>query len=116
MLLITKQDSENWIVTLNEKVTIANPTFLFSLKSRQTDTIKNFLLTDISAYKDRYNKFYFEEGLTDAKTLEVGEHEYVIYAQISPTNLNPSLADEIVESGILKVQPLLNNEYYYEVS
>lgn len=116
MLLITKQDSENWILTLTEKVTISNPTFLFSLKSRQTDTFKNFILSDISIHKERYNKFYFEEGVTDETTLEVGEHEYVIYAQISTTNTNPSLADEIVETGILKVLPLLNNEYYYEVS
>jgi hypothetical protein len=58
----------------------------------------------------------FDEGVTDAKTLEVGEHEYKIYAQISSNNLNPSLADELVETGLLKVLPLLNNELFYQVS
>jgi hypothetical protein len=48
--------------------------------------------------------------------LEVGEHEYRIYAQISSNNLNPSLADELVETGILKVLPLLNDELFYQVS
>jgi hypothetical protein len=116
MLKVTKQDSEYWYVTLTEKVTIANPYFLFSMKCRQTDAYKNFILTDVSTAKERYNKFLFDEGATDNTTLEVGEHEYRIYAQISSNNLNPSLADELVESGILKVLPLLNNELFYQVS
>jgi hypothetical protein len=66
--------------------------------------------------QERYNKFLFDEGATDAKTLEVGEHEYRIYAQISSNNLNPTLADELVETGILKVIPLLNEELFYQVS
>ena len=116
MLKVTKQDSEYWYVTFTEKVTIANPYFLFSMKCRQTDAVKNFILTDVSTQTERYNKFLFDEGVTDAKTLEVGEHEYRIYAQISSNNLNPSLADELVETGILKVIPLLNNELFYQVS
>jgi hypothetical protein len=116
MLKVTKQDSEYWYVTLTEKVTIANPYFLFSMKCRQTDAYKNFILTDVSTAKERYNKFLFDEGATDNTTLEVGEHEYRIYAQISSNNLNPSLADELVETGILKVIPLLNNELFYQVS
>jgi hypothetical protein len=116
MLKVTKQDSEYWYVTLTEKVTIANPYFLFSMKCRQTDAYKNFILTDVSTAKERYNKFLFDEGATDNTTLEVGEHEYRIYAQISSNNLNPSLADELVETGILKVLPLLNNELFYQVS
>jgi hypothetical protein len=116
MLKVTKQDSEYWYVTLTEKVTIANPYFLFSMKCRQTDAYKNFILTDVSTAKERYNKFLFDEGATDNTTLEVGEHEYRIYAQISSNNLNPSLADELVETGILKVLPLLNEELFYQVS
>jgi hypothetical protein len=116
MLKVTKQDSEYWYVTLTEKVTIANPYFLFSMKCRQTDAYKNFILTDVSTAKERYNKFLFDEGATDNTTLEVGEHEYRIYAQISSNNLNPSLADELVETGLLKVLPLLNDELFYQVS
>jgi hypothetical protein len=86
------------------------------MKCRQTDAVKNFILTDISTFKERYNEFLFDEGVTDAKTLEVGEHEYKIYAQISSNNLNPSLADELVETGLLKVLPLLNDELFYQVS
>jgi hypothetical protein len=58
-------------------------------------------LTDISAYVDRYNKFEVTEGTT--VTLDAGEYLYKIYAQSSPTNLNPDLANEVVEEGIVKV-------------
>ena len=58
-------------------------------------------MTDISAYVDRYNKFEVTEGTT--VTLDAGEYLYKIYAQSSPTNLNPDLANEVVEEGIVKV-------------
>jgi hypothetical protein len=115
MLHITKQDTKDFYLTLTEKTTISNPTYLFSLKSRQTDTFKNFILPDISNFKQRYNKFEFTEGDTDATTLDVGEHLYTIYAQISPNNTNPNNADEVVETGIFKVLPLINEELFYVV-
>ena len=101
MLLITKQDSENWIVTLTEKVTIANPKFLFSFKNRVTELETNVLLTDISAYIDRYNKFAVTEGTTF--DLDCGEYNYFVYAQTSAVNTNPLLADELVEEGLFKL-------------
>jgi hypothetical protein len=116
MLHITKQDTKVLYLTLTEKTTISNPTYLFSLKSRQTDNVKNFILTDISTYPERYNEFEFTEGDTEATTLEVGEHLYTIYAQIDPNNLNPNNSDEIVETGIFKVIPLRNEELFYEIA
>lgn len=116
MLSITKQDTKSLYLTLSEKTTIANPTYLFSLVSRQTDNIKNFILTDESSFPDRYNEFEFTEGDTDATTLEVGEHLYTVYAQLDPNNLNPNNADEIVETGIFKVIPLRNEELFYEIA
>jgi hypothetical protein len=116
MLHITKQDTKVLYLTLTEKTTISNPTYLFSLKSRQTDNVKNFILTDISIYPERYNEFEFTEGDTEATTLEVGEHLYTIYAQIDPNNLNPNNSDEIVETGIFKVIPLRNEELFYEIA
>jgi hypothetical protein len=72
MLLITKGESKNWYLTLTEKVTIANPKFLFSFVHRVTEVQTNLLLTDISAYIDRYNKFAVTEGSTF--TLDSGEY------------------------------------------
>jgi hypothetical protein len=61
----------------------------------------NFLLTDVSTFKDRYNKFSINENTYN---FFEGEYMYEIYAQTSSSNLNPALANEQVESGILKVQ------------
>ena len=86
---------------MTEKTTIANPTYLFSLTHRLTNVAYNFILADTSSYATRYNKFDITEGTT--VTLDAGEYEYEIYAQTSPTNLDPTLANELVEEGIVKV-------------
>jgi hypothetical protein len=101
MLLITKGETKNWYLTLTEKVTIANPKFLFSFKNRVTELETNILLTDISAYKERYNKFAVTEGTTF--DLDCGEYNYFVYAQTSSVNTNPLLADELVEEGLFKL-------------
>jgi hypothetical protein len=101
MLQINKAETKTWYLTLTEKTTFSNPTYLFSLTHRLTNVAYNFILTDISAYVDRYNKFEVTEGTT--VTLDAGEYLYKIYAQSSPTNLNPDLANEVVEEGIVKV-------------
>jgi hypothetical protein len=101
MLQINKAESKNWYLTLTEKTTISNPYYLFSLKHRLTAVEYNFLLTDISTYKERYNKFEITEGAT--VTLDAGEYLYRIYAQTSSVNTNPELANELVEEGIVKV-------------
>jgi hypothetical protein len=102
MLVISLGESKNWYVTLTEKVTIANPYFLFAFTHRVTNQVTTVLLTDISTQKERYNKFAVIEGTTF--NLDAGEFEYVIYAQTSSTNLIPASANEEVESGVLKVE------------
>jgi hypothetical protein len=49
----------------------------------------------------RYNEFELTEGTT--VTLDAGEYIYKIYAQASPSNVDPTLANELVEEGIVKV-------------
>jgi hypothetical protein len=102
MLVISLGESKNWYVTLTEKVTIANPYFLFAFTHRVTNELTTVILTDISTQTERYNKFAVIEGTTF--DLDAGEFEYVIYAQTSSTNLSPALANEEVESGVLKVE------------
>lgn len=101
MLQINKAESKSWYLTLTEKTTISNPTYLFSLTHRLNNAQYNFILTDISAYIERYNEFEITEGTT--VTLDAGEYLYEIYAQSSPSNLDPALANELVEQGIVKV-------------
>ena len=101
MLQINKAETKTWYLTLTEKTTISNPTYLFSLTHRLTNVSYNFILTDTSSYVERYNAFQITEGTT--VTLDAGEYEYKIYAQSSPSNLDPDLANEVVEEGIVKV-------------
>lgn len=101
MLLITKGETKFWYLTLTEKVTISNPYFLFYVTHRQTNKTYAFILTDVSTFPERYNKFSIDE--TDYDFYE-GEYMYEVYAQTSSTNLNPTLANELVEQGLLKIQ------------
>jgi hypothetical protein len=68
------------------------------------------ILSDISIHPERYNQFAVVEGSTF--TLDAGEFEYQVYAQTSSTNLSPALANELVESGILKVEFDVTRNYY----
>ena len=110
MLLITQGETKFWYLTLSEKVTISNPYFLFSVTHRQTMKVYNFILTDVSTFKDRYNKFSINESNYN---FYEGEYMYEVYAQTSSTNLDPSLANELVEEGILKVQLVVAPETFY---
>jgi hypothetical protein len=110
MLVIDKAQSKNWYLTLTEKVTIANPYFLFAFTHRLSNELTTVILSDISIHPERYNQFAVVEGSTF--TLDAGEFEYQVYAQTSPTNLSPALANELVESGILKVEFDVTRNYY----
>ena len=101
MLQINKAETKTWYLTLTEKTTVTNPTYLFSLTHRLTNVAYNFILNDTSSYVERYNAFELTEGST--VTLDAGEYIYKIYAQTSPTNVNPDLANELVEEGMVKV-------------
>lgn len=101
MLVLEKLTSKSWYLTLSEKVTISNPYFLFVFTNRTTSVETAIILTDVSTHTERYNQFDVTEGSTF--TLDAGEYEYQVYAQTSSTNTNPSLSNELVESGVLKV-------------
>ena len=111
MLQINKEETKDWILTLTEKVTISPAYFLFSFTHRLTNTTTNKILTDSSSYTERYNKFSVTEGTTF--TLDAGEYLYKVYAQTSPSNTDPALANELVEEGLLKVNIVYSNPEEY---
>ena len=111
MLTLEKLQTKNWYLNLTEKVTISPAYFLFSFTHRLTNKTTNVILTDISSYPDRYNKFSVVEGTSF--TLDEGELMYRVYAQTSPSNTNPDLADELVEQGLLKVYAAASNPTEY---
>jgi hypothetical protein len=111
MISIVKGSTKTWYLTLSEKVTIANPRFLFSLIHSQTESITNIILTDVSTFPERYNKFVVTEGSTF--NLYSGQYKYIVYAQTSSSNTDPELANEEVESGILLVDAPSQPEVFY---
>jgi len=114
MLTITKGETKDWYLTLTEKTTISPAYYLFSLTHRLTNNTTNVILTDISSYTDRYNKFSVVEGTTF--DIYSGEYLYRVYAQTSPSNTDPDLADELVEQGMLKVNEVQATETFYTPS
>lgn len=103
MLTITKGESNELIVTAQEKTTLVDPVYLFVFQNQTTQKQNAFILSDTSDYPVRYNKFTFTEGSNAAKTFDTGTHYYTIYAQESTTNVDPALALEEVERGIAQV-------------
>jgi hypothetical protein len=108
MILITKAQSNIMLVTVTEKVTITNPFYLIHFKDMVTSYETSFLITNTSQHTERYDEFTFTEGSTSAKTLNIGEYVYTIYAQTSNSNTNINNADEEVERGIAVVRKAEN--------
>ena len=112
MLHFTKGQTETVILTLKEKATLSAPNYLFIFTSKVTNLEVKFVLlnnTDLSNYKDRFNKFSLVINTYFANVLP-GEYGYTIYEQTSSSNLDPSLATGILETG----QMALNNSTDFE--
>lgn len=110
MIHLTKNSSSEIVLTLKEKQTLATPNYLFWFKSRGTNQEVAFVVLnadDTSGFKDRFNEFtidvndYFENS-------PEGDWEYKIYEQTSTTNIDPALAANLLEVGIMRLNNLGN--------
>jgi hypothetical protein len=102
MIQLTKGVTQFMYLTLTEKELLTNPNYLFVFRSRSTNTEVKFVLlnnTDISLFKDRYNKFSLVTN-TYFNTSLIGQYTYEIYEQASSSNTNPSGLN-MLESGIM---------------
>lgn len=107
MILLRPNITNKVALTLTEKVTIANPNFLFELENNQTREKYYFIAEDISLYPYSYNLFEIVvkanpnplQGEVNLTTPE--EYIYNVYEQVSPTNLDPTGLTK-VETGILR--------------
>ena len=103
MLYITKAQSNSLIITGREKVTISAPVYLLVFDSQVSYEQKAFIVSDSSTHPARFQEFTFTEGSTTAKTLAIGTHYWRLFAQSSPTNLDPDFANEEIDRGIAEV-------------
>jgi hypothetical protein len=101
MLVITKGALNYLTVTLTEKVTIANPYYLFVLSGKSNQPVVKLLLSDISSYTYRYNQFQFTEG-TDLTIPNSGDYTYQ-FIQKETANTTILSTDVVLESGIARV-------------
>lgn len=101
MIHLIKGQVNKIILTLSEKATLTSPNYLFYFKSRNTNETVAFVIlnnADLSAYKERFNAFNITVSSYFANKLP-GEWSYQIYEQTSSSNLIPSQATSMVESG-----------------
>ena len=103
----------NVYLTLFEKTTVVNPTYLFNFVNASAEgVVKNFIAQDLQTYAmlvdGARNKFTITECDPVAENLytgtvhlaPTGQWNYKIYAQTSTTNLDPDSAIQLVEEGI----------------
>lgn len=114
MIQIEKNTNSNkWVVTLNEAVTIENPDFIWSLTSLASGATVAFYATDVSMATIRYNQFMIDEVGPTAIDLQAGKihladtgywkYEVFQTGATVPHNLDLNDAQGLLESGMLLV-------------
>ena len=101
MIHLIKGQVNKIILTLSEKATLTSPNWLFYFKSRNTNETVAFVIlnsADLSTYQERFNAFNITVNSYLTGKLP-GEWSYQIYEQTSTSNLIPSQATSMVESG-----------------
>jgi hypothetical protein len=106
MLLFTFGQTEEMIVTLNEKRTLSAGYYLFVFENvttrAQVTKIFNFS-EDESSYTDRFNQFPIVTS-TLFSGQQTGHWTYKVYEQASSSNTDTTGLTE-VENGILQLKP-----------
>ncbi len=105
MIYLVKGQTNQIVLTLKEKQTLASPNYLFRFVHRGLNTEVKFVVlnnADTSSYKDRFNQFSIVTN-THFANKDSGEWEYYIYEQTSTTNTDPALATGLLETGIMRL-------------
>lgn len=104
--LVQGAASDEVIVTLNEKATLATPYYLFVFTHATTKEVVSFVRsyeTDLSDTPTRYNRFDINTGLYFLNKPS-GEWLYEVYEQGSNTNTDPDLATGLLENGKMNLR------------
>lgn len=108
MILINKNSSNEVVLTLSERTSIVDATYLFEFINDATKETKLFIAQDFSNNKERNNIFNIVETSTENLlighiNLTVGNWKYNIYQQESTTNLIVANSGTRVENGRVDV-------------
>lgn len=101
MLRLTKeQTADDVVLTLNERVTLTAPHFLFVARHTTTkETVRFVLPVDQSLFQSRYNEFTLNTSVLFASA-SLGQWLYNVYEQASSSNIDETGLNE-VENGRL---------------
>jgi hypothetical protein len=107
-------------ISLNDKVTLSDPIYLFEFVNQITLKRSYTILADLSQGKEQYNRFALinQDGNNNALQGEIdltmqGYYNYTVYEQVSTTNLQPLSANKIAK-GIAKVEYTVNTNVDYK--
>lgn len=108
MLQLRESQANTITVTVTEKQTLSSPYYLIRFISEGQNVENSCIVTDSSSYPQRFNQFTVTESTTENRTagtltLVEGIHEYRIYEQSSPTNLDWNNSTTLLEIGLAKV-------------
>lgn len=109
MITINRDAINIVVLTLSEKTTITDATYLFTFTNDQSNKVKSFIAIDISPNPIRYNRFDIIEDNTEdlengvVKLDQLDSWSYTIREQASATNLVVANSGNIVEEGIVIV-------------
>ena len=109
MIKYKKDEVNEVIVTLQERVTISNPFFLMQLIQKDGNAETKTFVTDISNYPNSYNKFSIN------LTLDVGDYIYNFYQKDTNANTDTD-GERLLETGKLKVYDTEQEIKYYTPS
>jgi hypothetical protein len=103
VIVIEQGEVNTFALTLTEKVTISDPFYLMVLEGKSGQETIKWLMTDVSAYPERYNKFVFEEGVTATIPFK-GDYVYKVYQKAVANTTIPTDPDDLLEQGILRLE------------
>ena len=109
MILYTKGQQSETLVTLMESTTIENPYYLFVFTNVSTKVeykINVNSADDTSEYPERINVFNFNT-ITLFASAQAGQYAYEVYEQSSSINTDPTGLN-MVECGKMKLLPSAN--------
>ena len=109
MIRYSKDDINEVVVTLMERVTIDNPFFLLVLTNKSSEEVTKTFVTDFSEFPDRYNLFRLNLSLATNDFL------YEFYQKSSADDMDLEGA-RLLESGLLRVNEQETSITYYEPS
>ena len=114
-MIYIQKDTTNIIdVTVSNETSLTNPTYLFELINLERKSKVYFIPENVTnSDVNRFDSFSFSTvdldpvvltGSTCNIHLHIGPYSYTVYDQTSPSNLNPTLSNGVVETGLVWVQ------------